>query len=61
MFWVQQRGHFVQWVVMLCLRSINDLNSDCQRDYYEIGCTELPQPVPQGHIHTVRGHCDVLI
>ena len=36
------------------------LNSDCQRDYYEIGCTELPRPGPQGHIHTARGHCDIL-
>ena len=48
--------HLQAW----CLRSINDLNSDCQRDYYEIGCTELPWPEPQGHIRTARGHCDML-
>ena len=40
--------HLQAW----CLQSINDLNSDCQRDYYEIGCTELPRPGPQGYIHT---------
>ena len=43
--------HLQAW----CLRSINDLNSDCQTDYSEIGCTELHRPGPQrSHSYSAR-------